>query len=89
MRRSIWALVVLTALAPLTTAADTILTNGSFEDGPPLGGFQDIDVLAGSTAITGWTVTGDGIDYLGPPWDVSEGQHAVDLDDLCSPLRRI
>lgn len=37
-------------------------------------------LLAGSTAIVGWTVIGAGIDYLGPPWDVSDGLRAIDLD---------
>jgi len=45
-----------------------------------MSGFQDIDVLAGSTAIVGWTVFGTSIDYLGAPWDVSNGLHAIDLD---------
>jgi choice-of-anchor C domain-containing protein len=57
-----------------------LLTNGSFEDGPAMGGQQDVDVLAGSTAISGWTVIGQSIDYLGSPWDVSDGAHAIDLD---------
>lgn len=41
---------------------------------------QDIDIATGSTAITGWTVTGNGIDLLGAPWDVSDGVRAIDLD---------
>jgi choice-of-anchor C domain-containing protein len=59
--------------------ADPILINGSFELGPEIPTF-DINILGGSTAIAGWTVTGARIDYVGPPWDVSDGQRAIDLD---------
>jgi choice-of-anchor C domain-containing protein len=72
------AAVTLSAATP--AYADPILINGSFEVGPAMGGFQDVDVLAGSSAITGWTVFGTSIDYLGTPWDVSDGVHAIDLD---------
>jgi choice-of-anchor C domain-containing protein len=57
-----------------------ILINGSFEVGPPPFGNQDIDIPAGSTAITGWVVTGGGIDLNEDPWDVADGVRAVDLD---------
>ncbi|NOT45408.1 MAG: choice-of-anchor C family protein [Acidobacteria bacterium] len=57
-----------------------LLVNGSFEQGPPMGGLNDVDVLAGSTSIVGWTVFGQSVDYMGPPWAVSDAAHAVDLD---------
>ena len=53
-------LIVMLAVAlwlPSTGYASAILINGSFESGPSGGGF-DLDVLAGSTDITGWTVFG-------------------------------
>ena len=71
--------LVVATVIPTAAHASPILVNGSFELGPPVGG-QDGDVLAGSTAIDGWLVTGDSIDYLNIPWDVSDGIHAVDLD---------
>jgi choice-of-anchor C domain-containing protein len=81
MRTLIRALVfALPALSAVPASAAPILVNGSFEIGPPMGGFQDVDVLAGSSAISGWTVFGTSIDYLGTPWDVPAGQHAIDLD---------
>jgi len=64
---------------PTYAYADAILVNGSFELGPPIP-TADINILGGSTAITGWTVTGSRIDYLASPWDVSDGARAIDLD---------
>jgi choice-of-anchor C domain-containing protein len=61
-------------------SAVPILVNGGFEQGPPPFSIHDIDIPTGSTAITGWTVTGAGIDLLEDPWDVSDGIRAIDLD---------
>ena len=61
--------------------AQSILLNGSFEQGPAIpGGSSFLTLSGGSTAITGWTVTGSNIDYIGPSWSVSDGIRAVDLD---------
>jgi choice-of-anchor C domain-containing protein len=73
-------LVLLLAGSTTPALADPILINGNFELGPPMGGMHDVDVLAGSDVITGWVVTGGGVDYLGVPWDVFEGEHGIDLD---------
>jgi choice-of-anchor C domain-containing protein len=89
-----WLRILVFAFAvPLTAAAGTaqaspinLLVNGSFEIGPTGSSLSDVDVLAGSTDILGWTVFGTApagsgvIDYLNPPWDVSDGLHAIDLD---------
>lgn len=80
-------LVIALFAAPVAIAApmlDPILINGSFEIGPPPFGNHDVDIPGGSTAITGWTATGGGVDLLEDPWDVSDGLRAVDLD-LRSP----
>ena len=60
--------------------ADPILVKGSFEPGPEPFPIHDIDIPSGSTAITGWLVTGGGIDLNEDPWDVSDGLRAIDLD---------
>jgi choice-of-anchor C domain-containing protein len=88
IRHRFAGLAILTLLAPSAAYASPInlLINGSFEAGPAMGGQHDVDVLAGSTAILGWTVFGtapDGfgaVDYNGSPWDVSDGLHSIDLD---------
>ena len=82
MKRMRIAAVLVLLLAGSTTPAlaGPILINGSFESGPPMGGNHDINIPQGSTAIVGWLVTREDIELLGPPWDVSDGFHAVDLD---------
>ena len=77
-------LLVLLALIPATAAGSPILINASFEQGPSFS-HQDLDIATGSTEIVGWVVTGSSvsggaIDYLGAPWDVSDGIRAIDLD---------
>src|SRR5262245_28557503 len=54
-----------------------LIVNGSFETGPrgPLTGTASIITYAGSTAIAGWVVTGDNVDYY-----VGE---AAAADSLC------
>lgn len=53
--------------------------NGGFETGPSPGG-SFITLGAGDTSITGWTVGGNGIDYIGPYWQPSEGSRSIDLN---------
>ncbi|MBI5097820.1 MAG: choice-of-anchor C family protein [Nitrospirae bacterium] len=61
--------------------AANLLVNGSFEDGPSLGVSPFIMLPSGSTAIVGWTVGDNGIDYAGlGTWNISDGLHNVDLD---------
>jgi choice-of-anchor C domain-containing protein len=62
----------------LSAQAPAILVNGSFEDGPPAGRF--VNVKLGSTAIKGWVVTGEAVDYIGTLWPGSQGVHSIDLD---------
>jgi choice-of-anchor C domain-containing protein len=77
--RLVGLFAVLALFVPASGSALPILVNGSFESGPPIP-TQDINIPGGSTAITGWTVTGNVIDYLGPPWDVTDGVRGIDLD---------
>jgi hypothetical protein len=65
MRPVLWSLTAVALLLPVSAFAAPILINGSFELGPTPFPDQDIDIATGSTAITGWTVTGNGIDLLG------------------------
>jgi choice-of-anchor C domain-containing protein len=74
------SLVGLAAILPTEAFAAPILINGSFELGPPPFGIHDIDIQSGSTSITGWMVTGAGVDLLEDPWAVSDGVRAIDLD---------
>ena len=59
------------------------IVNGSFEVGSNdagLGGFSTLN--GGSTAITGWTVTGHSVDWINGYWQASNGTHSVDLNGL-------
>jgi choice-of-anchor C domain-containing protein len=56
------------------------ITNGSFESGVAPGGGGFSTLAAGdSTSITGWTVGGSGVDYIGTYWTASEGGRSLDL----------
>jgi len=62
--------------APAQSAS--LLVNGSFEEGPRAGAF--VNVASGSATIKGWSVTGEGVDFIGTLWHGSEGLHSIDLD---------
>ncbi len=75
MKRTLTALALIFGVASVGQAAT--IANGSFEAGTEPGSFTGL--AAGSTAITGWTVGPDGIDYIGSYWQASEGNRSVDL----------
>jgi choice-of-anchor C domain-containing protein len=54
-----------------------LITNGSFEIGPDPDPYLPLD--PGSTAITGWTVTRDQIDYVAS-WVDADGERSLDLN---------
>jgi choice-of-anchor C domain-containing protein len=71
------------ALATTLTASSVWaapLQNGGFESGPAAGSF--LTLSAGDTSITGWTVLGNGIDYIGSYWPAAEGSRSLDLNAL-------
>ena len=76
------AVFVLVAMTASASVRANLLTNGSFEAGPviaELSGFVDLPV--GSTAIAGWTVTRDEIDYIGTSfWQHADGIRSLDLN---------
>jgi choice-of-anchor C domain-containing protein len=73
------ALAVVVMMGGGRASAD-IVTNGSFETGPTVPNPPGYTTLSGgSTAITGWTVTGDSVDYIGSYWQASNGSYSLDL----------
>lgn len=54
-----------------------VIVNGSFELGDDPGAYTTL--TAGSTAITGWTIGGFGVDYVGSYWQAADGVRSVDL----------
>jgi choice-of-anchor C domain-containing protein len=68
------------ALAGPTLAAFTGPTNGGFESGTYVdngSGFEQLNT--GDTSITGWTVGGNSIDWVGSYWPAPEGAMSIDL----------
>jgi len=74
-------LILAAALSITNSAAQesSVIVNGSFEEGPPVGTF--LNIAGGATSIQGWAVTGEGIDLVaGGYWPASEGVRSIDLD---------
>jgi choice-of-anchor C domain-containing protein len=68
------------AVALPATANAAAFINGGFENASvnPGGGFATLGT--GSTAIDGWTVLGNSVDYIGGYWQPAEGNRSVDLN---------
>jgi choice-of-anchor C domain-containing protein len=82
LKKPWWALAgVALVLAPPPAARAAFFTNGSFEQGPHSGGWYDT-LYAGSTAITGWTVGGHSVDWIGTYWQAADGNRSIDLNGL-------
>jgi len=71
------ALAVTAGLLAAPAGAVTII-NGSFEDASVAPGSYTT-LFAGSTAIDGWTVGGDSVDYIGGYWEAADGVRSLDL----------
>jgi len=57
----------------------SLLTNGSFEQGPAVTTFLNLPI--GNTSLPGWIVTGEGVDLVSTGyWLSSDGNRAIDLD---------
>ncbi|WP_419807938.1 choice-of-anchor C family protein [Sphingomonas sp.] len=72
-------LLAAAAAVSFGSAADAqSFANGSFEDGAAPGSFTTLN--GGSTVITGWTVTGNSVDYIGDYWNADTGSRSIDLN---------
>lgn len=72
------AALAATATVLAAPASAVTIANGSFEDASfNPGVFTTLG--AGSTAITGWTVGGNSIDYIGSYWQAAAGDRSIDL----------
>jgi choice-of-anchor C domain-containing protein len=73
------AAAAVTLTAGAANAASIV--NGSFENGTGDAGPGWFSTLYnGSTAIDGWTVTGDSVDWINGYWSAADGSHSVDLN---------
>ncbi|MFD1786138.1 choice-of-anchor C family protein [Sphingomonas floccifaciens] len=80
MRKILLGALALVALPSSANAAAFV--NGGFESGVAIGSTGFNTLTNGSTAITGWTVTGDSIDYVGNYWQAGEGSRSIDLSGV-------
>lgn len=78
------ALASIAAIAFAGAAQAVSITNGDFEAGAYVGGPDGFQTVAsGNTAITGWTVGGAGVDWVGTYWQQLPGSSkSVDLHQL-------
>ena len=73
---SLWFLAAGVAHAQ---APESLIVNGSFEQGPTVRTF--LNLQGGNESLPGWIVTGEGVDYVTTGyWTSSDGQRAIDLD---------
>jgi choice-of-anchor C domain-containing protein len=75
--------IILLSLAIGLAKGQTVV-NGSFELGVSFPG-TSIQLNAGdSTSLTGWTVTGGNIDYIGTLWTAGNGSRSLDMSGTMS-----
>jgi choice-of-anchor C domain-containing protein len=83
VKRSSIASAALAFVASMSLAgsafAFTGASNGSFETGT-FGASPFDTLIAGSTAITDWTVDSGSIDWIGSYWPASNGSRSIDLN---------
>lgn len=86
LNRSLFCTVAVLAAVfnPLSAGAVTI-TNGSFENASiDPNSFPNgfVTLTQPDTSITGWSVTGGSIDYIGSYWQAGDGQRSLDMSGV-------
>jgi len=77
MRGLLGAMAVIAMLPSAANAAEFV--NGSFEAGAPAGSFSTVSG-GNNSSISGWTVTGNSVDYIGNYWTAQDASRSVDLN---------
>ena len=75
-------IVLLAASVLATGAANAVtITNGSFESGAfSANAFDTLN--NGDASITGWSIGGSGVDWIGSHWQASNGNRSIDLSAM-------
>jgi outer membrane protein OmpA-like peptidoglycan-associated protein len=74
-------LSLLTTSSARAQSPDSLIVNGSFEDGPVVESF--LNLTEGNRSLPGWVVTGEGVDYVSvvpedaPPLHVRESAEEI------------
>jgi choice-of-anchor C domain-containing protein len=76
--RKIFVAVAAMAMLPTSAQAAEII-NGSFEQGGVTNPFGTVTGGNNST-ITGWTVLGNSVDFIGNYWQAAQGTNSIDLN---------
>lgn len=76
------AVLAFFVIRPPAGAAELIV-NGNFEQGRNPGSFATL--RPGDQSMTGWTVAGTTVDYIGTYWRGADGGRSVDLDGTPGP----
>lgn len=66
--------------ATLATAQQSLITNGSFEQGPAIPTGSWLTVQPGTGQLPGWTVIQSSIDICNLYWETPDGTRSLDLD---------
>lgn len=74
------AAMTLMTIPPLSAEPTNILVNGSFEEPSADCTGTNVGLPFGSTTITGWAVSGLGIDWICTLWDATDGTNSIDLN---------
>ena len=85
--RIVAAFMLATGIATVPATAAKLVTNGSFDNAsgfsPPAD--NTMSLSSGATTLTGWTVLGDALAWIGPanPFSLtaSDGSYFLDLTD--------
>lgn len=82
IRDSVLCVVAIVLVLGLAHRAAMAQTNGSFESAACTFNWQTITPTLGT--IPGWTVAGDGVDWICAYWQPSDGLRSIDLNNLDS-----
>jgi choice-of-anchor C domain-containing protein len=79
LKTALVAAACVAACGVASSAGAAAFTNGSFENATVDPGAGFVTLGNGSTAVTGWVVGGDSIDYIGGYWQAEDGSRSIDL----------
>jgi len=86
MKRALFVICLLvTGILFMPSAEAALFQNGSFEIGNnlPSGAVDGFNTLyPGNTDLTGWTIGGHSIDWIGGLWAAADGVRSIDLNGL-------
>lgn len=84
MKRAFFVIGLTMMTVTAAYADSTIILNGSFEVGTNPGATYAL-VHPGDLNITGWTVGGVNVHYIGNYWTASDGNRSIDLNGYAGP----